>query len=421
MTTQGPIRRRERYGKPAGINPEGEKWYQQTGLGMGQTLNVAAEKKGYTLADRGTYLALKKNLNLDILVEGDAILLNIYHVIEVNPAKWPKVNAAGGKAFADFMVSKETQDIIKTFGIDKFGSPLFFPDAGKKEEELGNDNLPSSWSMWIKVMEFVRITLILHLEEFDFVLEKMDLIFEGIKKAFCLLITFDPEVMGITLLSLEVSGIATLISLLIGISTGVTVALSRFIGKRIVVSLINTGMGLPPVVVGLFVTIFLWRNGPLGFFEILYTPTAMIIAQTVIATPIVMGITLAAIQQLPQKLRLQILALGATRLQMVWILIKEARLPLLAAVMAGFGGVISEVGASIMVGGNIKGYSRVLTTATVMETSRGNFDIAIALGIILLLLAYFINLSPHPDSTERKAEIAHCKSHIENKNIISYE
>jgi tungstate transport system substrate-binding protein len=123
--------------KVAGINPEGEKWYQQTGLGMGQTLNVAAEKKGYTLADRGTYLALKKNLGLDILVEGDAILLNIYHVIEVNPAKWPKVNVAGGKAFADFMVSKEVQNIIKTFGVDKFGSPLFFPDAGKKEEELG--------------------------------------------------------------------------------------------------------------------------------------------------------------------------------------------------------------------------------------------------------------------------------------------
>ena len=123
--------------KAAGINPEGEKWYQQTGLGMGQTLNVAAEKKGYTLTDRGTYLALKKNLGLDILVEGDAILLNIYHVIEVNLAKWPKVNSAGAKAFADFVVSKETQDIIKTFGVDKFGSPLFFPDAGKKEEGLG--------------------------------------------------------------------------------------------------------------------------------------------------------------------------------------------------------------------------------------------------------------------------------------------
>ncbi|MBP1700453.1 MAG: ABC-type tungstate transport system, solute-binding protein [Deltaproteobacteria bacterium] len=123
--------------KAAGINAEKEKWYQQTGLGMGQTLNVTAEKKGYTLADRGTYLALKKNLGLDILVEGDAILLNIYHVIEVNPAKWPKANSPGAKAFADFMVAKETQGIIKTFGIDKFGSPLFFPDAGKKVEDLG--------------------------------------------------------------------------------------------------------------------------------------------------------------------------------------------------------------------------------------------------------------------------------------------
>jgi tungstate transport system permease protein len=219
----------------------------------------------------------------------------------------------------------------------------------------------------------------------------MDLILDGIKKAFWLLITLDPEVMGITFLSLKVSGIATLVSLVIGISVGSVVALTRFPGRSIAVSLINTGMGLPPVVVGLFVSILLWRNGPLGFLEILYTPTAMILAQTVIATPIVMGITLAAMQQLPKKLRLQILALGATRLQMVWILIKEAKLPLLAAVMAGFGGVISEVGASIMVGGNIKGYSRVLTTATVMETSRGNFDIAIALGIILLLLAYVVN------------------------------
>ncbi len=220
----------------------------------------------------------------------------------------------------------------------------------------------------------------------------MDLIIEGIKKAFWLLLTFDPEIREITLLSLRVSGTATLISLIIGISLGVIISLSRFPGRKIIISLINTGMGLPPVVVGLFVTIFLWRNGPFGFLGILYTPTAMIIAQAVIATPIVTGITLAAIQSLPEKLRLQILALGATRIQMVFIMIKEAKLPLLAGVMAGFGGVISEVGASIMVGGNIKGYTRVLTTATVMETSRGNFDIAIALGIILFLLSYLINL-----------------------------
>jgi len=121
----------------AGIKPVGQKWFQETGLGMGQTLNVAAEKKGYTLADRGTYLSLKKNLGLDILVEGDAALLNIYHVIEVNVDKWPKVNVAGAKAFAEFMISKQTQDVVNTFGIDKFGSPLFFPDAGKKVEDLG--------------------------------------------------------------------------------------------------------------------------------------------------------------------------------------------------------------------------------------------------------------------------------------------
>lgn len=123
--------------KAAGINQEKEKWYQQTGLGMGQTLNVAAEKKGYSQTDRATYLALKKNLGLEILNEGDSILLNIYHVIEINPAKWPKINIPGGKAFADFMVAQDTQDVIKAFGVDKFGAPLFFPDAGKKVEDLG--------------------------------------------------------------------------------------------------------------------------------------------------------------------------------------------------------------------------------------------------------------------------------------------
>ncbi len=123
--------------KAAGVTPDGQKWYQQTGLGMGQTLNVAAEKKGYTLTDRATYLALKKTLGLEILAEGDTKLLNVYHVIEVNPAKWPRVNTAGAKAFADFMVSKKTQELIAKFGVDKYGSPLFFPDAGKKPESLG--------------------------------------------------------------------------------------------------------------------------------------------------------------------------------------------------------------------------------------------------------------------------------------------
>jgi tungstate transport system permease protein len=217
------------------------------------------------------------------------------------------------------------------------------------------------------------------------------LIFEGLQKAFHLIISLDSEVLRITWLSLQVSGAATIISVVIGISFGMLIALSSFPGKKLVISAINTGMGLPPVVVGLFVTVFLWRNGPFGFLELLYTPAAMIIAQVVIATPIVMGLSVAALQNLPPMLRLQILSLGATRWQMLWMLIREARLPFMAAVMAGFGGVISEIGASIMVGGNVKGYTRVLTTATVMETGRGNFDVAFALSIILLLLVFAVN------------------------------
>ena len=219
----------------------------------------------------------------------------------------------------------------------------------------------------------------------------MGLVWEGIKKAVELLWTRDPEVLGITGFSLKVSILATLVSLVIGVAVGMALALNHFPGRRVLISLINTGMGLPPVVVGLFVTILLWRNGPLGFLEILYTPAALILAQTVIATPIIAGISLAAIQQLPPDLRLQILSLGASRWQMVRMLAIEARLPLMAAVMAGFGGVISEVGASIMVGGNIKGSTRVLTTATVMEAGKGNFDTAIALSLILLVLTFAVN------------------------------
>jgi tungstate transport system permease protein len=219
----------------------------------------------------------------------------------------------------------------------------------------------------------------------------MDLVAEGLRKALQLLLALDPEVLGITLLSLQVSLAATALSVVGGVSVGTFIALARFPGKQLVVSLVNTGMGLPPVVVGLMVTMFLWRSGPLGSLGLLYTPAAIVLAQVVIATPIVMGITIGAMQSLPASLRLQILALGATRTQLVWMLLREAKLPLLAAVMAGFGGVISEVGASLMVGGNIRGSTRVLTTATVMETGRGNFDVAIALSVILLLVTLGVN------------------------------
>lgn len=221
----------------------------------------------------------------------------------------------------------------------------------------------------------------------------MELIWEGLVKSFQLLLQGDPEVLGTTLITLKVSGIATLISVLIGVPLGVFLALTVFPGRNVAVSLINFGMGLPPVVVGLWVSIFLWRSGPLGSLNLMYTPYAMIIAQAVIASPIVTGFTIAAIGQLNPKIRLQILALGASRRQMLWLLLREARMGLLAAIIAGFGGVISEVGASMMVGGNIPGYTRVLTTATVLEVSKGNFDVAIALSLILMLLAYGITFT----------------------------
>jgi tungstate transport system permease protein len=219
----------------------------------------------------------------------------------------------------------------------------------------------------------------------------MDLIWEGIAKAFSLLFSGDAEVWAITWLSLKISGCATLISLLVGIPLGIALAMTRFPGRPLAVALINTGMGLPPVVVGLFVSIFLWRSGPLGLLQLIYTPTAMVIAQVVIAFPIVAGLTMASFQTLDPNLGLQLLGIGASKLQLLWLLCKEARLPLLAAVMAGFGGVISEVGASLMVGGNIRGQTRVLTTATVLEAGKGNFDIAIALSVILLALSFTLN------------------------------
>ncbi len=220
----------------------------------------------------------------------------------------------------------------------------------------------------------------------------MEMIGRGVIKAFEMIISRDPEIVMITLLTLKISGIATLISILIGIPLGVILAWSNFPGRKIVISIVNTAMGFPPVVVGLWVFLLLARNGPLGSLELLYTPTAIIIAQAVIASPIVIGLTSAAIMQVDEKMRLQLKSFGATKWQMLLLVLRETKYSLLAAVIAGFGGVISEIGASMMVGGNIKGYTRVLTTATVMETSKGNTDVAIGISIILMLLAYLVTL-----------------------------
>jgi tungstate transport system permease protein len=220
----------------------------------------------------------------------------------------------------------------------------------------------------------------------------LDLLWEGIKEAVRLLAGGDDVVYSTAARSLYVSGLATLLSLSFGIAAGSFLAYQRFPGRGVVMTLVNTGMGLPPVAVGLLVAIMLWRSGPFGDLELIYTPWAIIFAQGIIAFPIITGFTAAALSNQPPALRLQLFGIGASRLQALWILLKEARLPLVAAIMAAFGAAISEVGASMMVGGNIAGETRILTTAVVLETSRGEFGPAIALSLILLLLMFAVNL-----------------------------
>lgn len=218
-------------------------------------------------------------------------------------------------------------------------------------------------------------------------------LWEGLREAIRLILERDAELREIALRTIVVSGSATLLSMLAGVPLGYMLARGRFRGRNLVLSMVNTGMGMPPVVVGLFVWLMLVRSGPFGGLELIYTRRAMVIAQLVIALPLVTGFTAASIQALPRELPDLLAVLGAGRVRTLWLLAREAQLGLLAAVMAGFGAVVSEVGASMAVGGNIKGETRVLTTAIVTETSRGQAASAIALGIILLAMAFAVNFA----------------------------
>jgi len=217
------------------------------------------------------------------------------------------------------------------------------------------------------------------------------LILEGLVKAFWLIVSFDREVYEIMFLSLRVSGTAVLIGALLGVPSGATVGLKEFFGKRFLMSIVNTLMGLPPVVVGLLVYLLLSTSGPLGVFQLLYTPEAMITAQLIMVIPIVMGVTVSSVSSVSKAIKEKALSLGATNWQMTLKVLKEARLGILTALIVSFGAAISEVGAVMIVGGNIRWATRVLTTAIVFETELGEFGLAIALGVILLLLAFVIN------------------------------
>ena len=220
----------------------------------------------------------------------------------------------------------------------------------------------------------------------------MDALWEGLREALRLIGSNDPELRDIAVRTVFVSGAATLLAMLVGVPLGYALARARFHGRTMLLGAVNTGMGVPPVVVGLVVWLMLVRSGPFGSLELIYTRRAMTIAQFVIALPLVVGFTAAAIQSLPRELPDLLTVLGARRTRRIWLTIREAQLGILAAVMAGFGAVVSEVGASMTVGGNIKGDTRVLTTAIVTETSRGQNANAIALGVILLALTFAVTL-----------------------------
>jgi len=224
----------------------------------------------------------------------------------------------------------------------------------------------------------------------------LELIWESSREAFRVLFEMDPKTLGVILLSLRVSGLAVLIGLVIGVPAGIALGLHRFRGRQVIMAIVNTGLGLPPVVVGLFVYMMLSRRGPLGGLEWLFTVPAMITAQVILATPYITAITTSAVASIPREFRLQALGLGASRRQALWIVIKEARLSIMTAVIAGFGAVISEVGAVMMVGGNIAttegNRTQVLTTAIMLEVRKGNFALAMAFGMILMLLAFIMVL-----------------------------
>ena len=219
----------------------------------------------------------------------------------------------------------------------------------------------------------------------------MNFIFTSITKAFKLIISLDPELFGIIMLSIKVSGAAIIIATFAGIVITLVLDLKDFTGKNAAVTVINTFMGLPPVVAGLVLYLLLSRSGPLGFFHLLYTPWAMVLAQVVLAVPIIAGLSYAAVASADPSLRLSAVTLGATPLQTTIKVMKNARYSILAAVLAGLGRVLAEVGAVLIVGGNIAGYTRVMTTAIALEADKGDFELAVALGIILLLIALTLN------------------------------
>jgi len=339
----------------AGVQPSGD-WYMEAGQGMSQTLMLASEREAYTLTDQSTLTVLADVLDLRVLVTGGSMLENRYSVMVTTGG----ANPEGAERLQDWLLGDESLGIIRSYGEAKYGRPLFqlVPFERTGAGSAGRSRL--------RMNPFAE--------------------------AWRLLTSGDMYVWDIIARSLLISGTALVLATLIGLPIGVLVGLSRYRTWKPVIAVVNTGLALPPVVVGLAVYLLLSRSGPAGALGLLYTPSAIVLAQVILAGPYIAAVSLAALDGVPADVRQQARGLGATPWQAMLLHLREARASLVAAVAAGFGAVISEVGAVMIVGGNLLGETRVMTTAVVLETRRGNFGVAIALGVVLLCLAFLINL-----------------------------
>jgi tungstate transport system substrate-binding protein len=324
-------------------------WYYSVSAGMGNTLIRASELQAYTLSDEGTFYAYEGDLDLEIALRQDPILLNQYSVIPVNPGKFPHVNFELSWDFIEWITSENTQEKIGDF--ERNGHSLFTPNALQQPAD-GTANGSGA-------------------EE-----QKQE----------------SDRVIGITLLTLYMAACSTTISSLIGIPIGTYLGLRRTKFAALIKVFTHTLYGLPPVIAGLVIFILLSRAGPLGNLGILFTPTAMIVAQILLVTPLIIGLTASAISSIPQMTIDSARTLGARRFNLLKTMLSESRIGIFTAIMIGFGRAISEVGAVIIVGGNIKWHTQVLTTSIVLETQRGNFDFALILGAILITLALLTSI-----------------------------
>ncbi len=341
--------------------PEGN-WYTQAGMGMGSVLLLANERQAYTLTDRGTYLAFKERLNLDVLYQGDSFLHNPYHVVAINPAKHDHVNYSLAEKYIDFITGEKAQKIIDDY---KFhGEQLFH------SESLSVEVAQEKKSEGVKKSFFL----------------------DAIISSFNLIINFDRSLFYVVWTSLKISLIAVLIAVLFSLPLGIVVALNNFTGKNFLLTFLNTLMALPTVVVGLLLYGILNRQGLFGELGLLYTPTAMVIGQCVLIIPIIWNLCIAAVNSADPRLVKTCSSLGASHFQRGIIYMSEVRFALIAAVVTGFGRAIGEVGIAMMLGGNIDGYTRTMTTAIALETSKGEFEFALALGFMLLLVAFIVNM-----------------------------